>query len=77
MRNEFIVTQRVTAFREAVSVLEDTVKGQPGIMLVWGHSGRGKSSCVEKYATDTGALYVYVESEDTPLVLLKRILWEL
>lgn len=77
MRNEFIVTSRVTAFLEAIRIVEDTVKGQPGIMVLWGYSGRGKSSCVEKYATDTGALYIYVENQTTPLVLLQQILREL
>jgi DNA transposition AAA+ family ATPase len=46
-------------------------------MVVWGYSGRGKSSCVEKYATDTGALYLYIENQLTPMVLLKQLCMEL
>ena len=77
MRNIFLETKRVLAFREGIKVVEDTKKGQPGIMTVWGYSGRGKSSCVEKYATDTGAVYLYVENELTPLTLLKQLCMEL
>jgi DNA transposition AAA+ family ATPase len=70
-------TGRVVAFRQSIQIVEDTVKGQPGIMVVWGHSGRGKSSCVEKYATDTGAVYLYVENELTSLALLRQLCLEL
>jgi DNA transposition AAA+ family ATPase len=77
MKKILLETKRVVAFRSAIKVVEDTVKGQPGIMVLWGYSGRGKSSCVEKYATETGALYLYVQNELTPLTLLKQICHEL
>lgn len=77
MRDILIPTSRVTAFRQAIIVVEDTVKGHPGIMVVWGYSGRGKSSCVEEYAVNTGALYLYVENQLTPLVLLQQLCREL
>lgn len=77
MKKILLDTKRVVAFRQAIAVVEDTVKGHPGIMLVWGSSGRGKSSCVEKYATDTGAVYLYVENELTSLTLLKQLCLEL
>ena len=62
MKKILLDTKRVMAFLEAIKIVEDTVKGHPGIMVVWGFSGRGKSSCVEKYATDTGAVYLYVQT---------------
>ncbi|MCF6246896.1 MAG: ATP-binding protein [Desulfobacula sp.] len=77
MRNEFLITSRVATFREAISVLEDTVKGHPGIMVVWGRTGRGKTSCIEDYAVNHGAVYIYVENETTPLGLLQDICMEL
>jgi len=77
MKNEFIVTSRVTAFREAVSVVEDTVKGQPGLMVVWGKTGRGKSRCLEKYATDTPAIHYYINNELSPTAMLQDICYEL
>ena len=76
MRNEFIVTSRVTAFREAVSILEDTIKGHPGMMVAWGLSGRGKTSCIQKYATDTGAVYFYVQNGMTPSALMSELVRE-
>lgn len=77
MKDILIPTSRVTQFRQAISVVEDTVKGHPGIMVVWGYAGRGKSSCVEDYAVSSGALYLYVEDQVTPLVLLQQICLEL
>ena len=77
MRNILIETSRVTAFRQAIGVVEDTVKGYPGIMVVWGYSGRGKSSCIEEYAVSSGALYLYIENQLTPLVLLQQLCREL
>jgi len=77
MRKILLETQRVVAFRQAIKVVEDTVKGHPGIMVVWGYSGRGKSSCVEKYATETNAVYLYIENQLTPTALLKQLCREL
>lgn len=73
MKNEFIITSRVVAFREAMGIVEDTAKGHPGIMAAWGYSGRGKSECVKQYAADTGAVYVYVRSQWSPRGLLGHI----
>ncbi|MCG8643213.1 MAG: AAA family ATPase [Desulfobacterales bacterium] len=77
MKDILIETSRVSQFRQAISVVEDTVKGHPGIMVVWGYSGRGKSSCVEDYAVNTGALYLYVQNQLTPLVLMQQLCREL
>lgn len=77
MKKVLIETKRVVAFRQAVRVVEDTAKGQPGLMVVWGLPGRGKTSCVEDYAVNSGAVYLYVEEETTPLGLLRGICREL
>lgn len=77
MKNEFLVTKRVTAFLEAVSILEDTIKGHPGMMMLWGLSGRGKTSCIEKYATETDALYFYVQNGMTPAGLMGELVREM
>lgn len=77
MKKVLIETKRVAAFRQAIRVVEDTIKGQPGLMVVWGLPGRGKTSCVEDYAVNSGAVYLYVEDETTPLGLLQDICREL
>lgn len=78
MKNVFIETSNVMAFREAVSVVSDTTKGQPGLMVDWGHAGRGKTECAKKYAVDTpGAVYVRAYEDWTPRAMLAKICFEL
>ena len=43
MRSVFVETGNVTAFRRAVLAVEDTERGQPGIVVAWGQAGRGKT----------------------------------
>ncbi|MCK5100797.1 MAG: AAA family ATPase [Desulfobacteraceae bacterium] len=78
MKNVFIPTSRVTKFREAISVVADTKKGQPGLMLVWGQAGRGKTVCAKEYAVQTEkAAYVRVHENWTPRAMLARICQEI
>lgn len=77
MKNVFIETSRVQAFREAASVVADTVKGQPGLMVVWGYAGRGKTECAREYAVRTDAVYVRVYEDWTPRAMLSKICFEL
>lgn len=53
------------AFLEAANILSDTIKGHPGLMIVWGLAGRGKSECAKKYATKMNekAIYVHVQED--------------
>jgi DNA transposition AAA+ family ATPase len=78
MKNIFIETARVMAFREAANVVADTVKGQPGLMMAWGYAGRGKTMCAREYAVRTAdAVYVRVYEGWTPRGMLARICREL
>ncbi len=77
MKNVFLETKRVIAFREAVSVIEDTEKGQPGLMVVWGHPGRGKTECARKYSVQTGAIYLRVLEDWTPRGMLSQLCSEI
>ncbi|MCP3941429.1 MAG: AAA family ATPase [Desulfobacteraceae bacterium] len=78
MKNVFIETSNVMAFREAASVIFDTVKGQPGLMVDWGYAGRGKTECAKKYAVDTpGAVYVRAYESWTPRAMLSKICFEM
>nr|NJM04360.1 ATP-binding protein [Desulfobacula sp.] len=61
-------------FRQAASVVRDTVKGQPGFMVAWGHAGRGKTECAKEYAVRTNdAVYVRVLESWTPRAMLASI----
>ncbi len=78
MKNVFIPTANVTAFREAAMVVSDTEKGQPGMMVSWGRAGLGKTKCSMEWAVNTpGALFVRVYEDWTAKAMLSRICFEL
>lgn len=70
MKNIFMVTQNVSRFREAMGVLEDVEVGQPGLGVVWGRAGRGKTECAREFAMRTGAVYLRVMEGWTPRGML-------
>lgn len=74
MKHVFIVTSRVLAFREALGVVRDTEKGQPGFMVAWGEAGRGKSECAKEYAVNhEDVAYIRVFEDWTPRAMLSTI----
>ena len=73
MKDIFLTTKSVTRFREAIGIVEDTEKGQPGLMLVHGRAGRGKTVCAMQYALDTGAVYLRVMQDWTPRAMLAEL----
>ncbi|MCE5242896.1 MAG: ATP-binding protein [Desulfobacteraceae bacterium] len=73
MKNVFLETANVRAFREALSVLEDIEKGQPGLGVVWGRAGRGKTECAREFAVRTGAVYLRVLEDWTPRAMLSAL----
>lgn len=78
MKNVFIETKRVLAFREAANVVSDTVKGQPGLMVGWGPAGRGKTICSKEYVVrNPGAIYIRVHQDWTPRAMLAAICHEI
>jgi len=73
----FLVTQNVSLFREAMGVLEDTEYGQPGLAVVYGMAGRGKSKASESYAMNTDAVYFRVLHNMTDRQMLASLCNEL
>ncbi len=77
LKKVIIETSRMKAFMENAFVVTDMEKGQPGFMLAWGVSGRGKSECAEQFCMKTGALYMRFQEDWTPLEMLKWLCREL
>ena len=77
MKQVFLETQNVAKFREALWILEDTERGQPGLGVVWGQAGRGKTLCAREYAVRTQAVYLRVMEDWTPRAMLAALCWEL
>ncbi len=77
MKHVFLETQNVAAFRQALWVLEDTQRGQPGLCVTWGQAGRGKTFCGKEYAVRTSAVYLRVMEDWTPRAMLAALCREL
>ena len=74
MRNIFIEnTMNVSNFVAAMRVLSDTEKGQPGLGLVWGRAGRGKTVTSQWYAAENDAVYLRVLQDWTPAAMMRAI----
>ena len=77
MQTVFLETQNVRAFQAAVAGLEDTDKGNPGLGVVWGRAGRGKTMCARQYAVTNGAIYLRVMQDWTAMAMLAALCFEL
>ena len=74
MKDVFIDTSRTAAFNEAMSIVADTEKGQPGLVMGWGLAGRGKTMAAQRYVThNRGAVYIRVYQDWTPRAMLAAI----
>ena len=73
MKNIFLETANVRAFRESMSILEDMEKGQPGLGVVWGRAGRGKTECAREFAVRTRAVYLRIMEDWTPRAMLAAL----
>jgi DNA transposition AAA+ family ATPase len=77
MRYVFVETQNVQRFRSALAIVSDIERGQPGLAVVWGRAGRGKTDCARQYTVDTAAVYLRVMEDWTPRAMLARLCYEL
>lgn len=77
MKNVFLQTENVRRFQEAADVLADIEKGQPGLCVVYGRAGRGKTECSREFAVRTGSLYIRVMEDWTPRAMLASLCFEI
>ncbi|WP_034643229.1 AAA family ATPase [Desulfovibrio inopinatus] len=77
MNDVFLRTQNVREFQDMMTNLEDIAEGQPGLGLVYGRAGRGKTVCAKRYATQTKALYMRTLEGWTPRAMLAALCFEL
>ena len=78
MRNEFIRTDNAVKLEEICGELEsrDSLIG-PGLAIVTGPAGRGKSEAAKRYAVQGEAIYLPPMIVRTPVMVLKEICFEL
>lgn len=54
MKKVFIETANVQQLRRAVGMAEDTEKGRPGMVAVWGEAGSGKTEAAQMLYSERG-----------------------
>lgn len=76
MKSVFVETGNVTAFRRAVLTVEDTERGQPGIVVAWGQAGRGKTFAARNSHCVRGGVYLSAWENETQAAFLGRLCFE-
>ncbi len=76
MKSVFTMTENVANFRDSVRIIEDTEKGQPGLMVVSGRAGRGKTIAAQNYHAERGGVYINVWQDWTQTSFLQQICFE-
>ena len=76
MKQVFIETGNVTALSRALTVLEDTHRGDPGICLVRGRAGRGKTAAAMNHHAIHGGLFLRAWEDWTQQAFLQALCFE-
>lgn len=77
MRNKLVETANVSAFIETAGSLERAEAGVPGLALVHGMRGLGKTRTAIWYATQNGSVYLRSKSLWSPRWMLEELAVEL
>lgn len=65
MKHKFVKTENAARFREGVEILEKRGAMEAGMLLVTSRPGEGKSSTVDNWAAETGAIYLRAKEDWT------------
>lgn len=77
MRSVVAPTKNVSALMNAYTALESRGPGIPGMGLVYGYTGAGKTTAVTWLMNKTSGVYVRAISSWTPASMLARVMQEL
>jgi DNA transposition AAA+ family ATPase len=66
MRKHFVKVSNYKRFRAGITAVENRGAAEAGWMLITGEAGYGKSSTVDNWAVETGAIYLRAKIEWTP-----------
>lgn len=77
MRNELALTKNVAALQVAFESLATRDLGVPGMGLVHGYTGAGKTTAITRLVNRTNGVYVRATSGWTPTSMLAKIMSEL
>lgn len=76
MKNVFVPTDNVARFTSAMRILEDTRKGQPGLAVVYGRAGRGKTVAATSWYAERGGFFLRVWQDWTQFSFLQALCFE-
>lgn len=76
MKNVFVPTDNVAKFQAAMRILEDTRKGQPGLAVVYGRAGRGKTVAATAWYAERGGFFLRVWQDWTQHSFLQALCFE-
>jgi len=75
-RDIFIETGNVAKFRKALGVLSDTERGRPGIGVIQGEAGRGKTMAATEWHTTNGGIFLRVMEGWSQFSFLQALAYE-
>ncbi len=77
MRNDvFIETINVSQFRHSMRLLTDVQNGTPGLGMIKGKAGRGKTEAAKNWHAEHGGIYLYVWEDWTQAAFLQSLCFE-
>lgn len=74
MRSQFVVTQNAKSFMAGLKALEQRGANEACVMVVDGIPGLGKTTTVEWWAVQTGAIFLRAKEEWTPTWFMRELL---
>lgn len=77
MRNKLAPTKNVAALQMAFEALSTRDVGIPGMGLVHGYTGAGKTTAISRLVNSTNGVYVRATSQWTPSTMLAAVMREL
>lgn len=77
MRTKLAITKNVAALQLAYEALASRDHGVPGMGLVFGYTGAGKTTAISSLVNQTRGLYVRATSGWTPSSMLAKLMQEL
>lgn len=75
-RDIFIETGNVAKLRKTLSILSDTERGRPGIGVVQGEAGRGKTMAAKEWHTVNGGIFLRVLEGWSQFSFLQALTYE-
>lgn len=73
MRRMFVKTENYMKFTDGIQKIESRGAKEAGMMLVCGAPGYGKTTIVERWASDEGALHLRANVDWTPRYFLTEL----